>query len=49
MTFWPLLVCTLCYAATSFGFAREQNYAMSVIFAGYFASNLAFLWIAWRS
>ena len=49
MTFWPLLLCTICYAWTSAGFAMQQNYAMSAVFAGYFAANLAFLWMAWHS
>jgi hypothetical protein len=39
MTFWPLLVCTICYAATSAGFAYEKNWPMCGIFAGYFAAN----------
>jgi hypothetical protein len=42
MTFWPLLICTLCYAATSAGFAYEKNWPMCGIFAGYFAANLGF-------
>lgn len=49
MTFWPLLLCTVCYAWTAIGFAKQQNYAMSVIFAGYFTANLAFCWLAWFS
>jgi len=48
MTFWPLLICTLCYAWTSVGFAMQKNYGMAGVFAGYFAANLAFLWMAWR-
>ena len=49
MTFWPLLICTICYAWTSAGFAMQQNYGMAGVFAGYFAANLAFLWMAWHS
>jgi hypothetical protein len=48
MTFWPLLVCTICYATTSAGFGYEKNWPMCGIFAGYFAANLGFLWLAWR-
>lgn len=48
MTFWPLLACTCCYALTAIGFAREQNWPMAGIFAGYTAANFGFLAIAWR-
>jgi hypothetical protein len=48
VTFWPLLICTLCYIATSAGFAMEKNWPMSAIFLGYSGANLGFLWIAWR-
>jgi hypothetical protein len=48
MTFWPLLICTLCYIATSAGFALEKNWPMSAIFLGYSGANLGFLWIAWK-
>jgi hypothetical protein len=46
MTFWPLLICTLCYVATAAGFAYEKNWPMAVIFAGYSGANLGFLWLA---
>jgi hypothetical protein len=48
MTFWPLLICTLCYAATSIGFAREGNWPMCAVFAGYAGANLGFLALVWK-
>jgi hypothetical protein len=48
VTFWPLLICTLCYVATSAGFALEKNWPMAAIFFGYSGANLGFLWIASR-
>jgi hypothetical protein len=50
VTFYPLLLCTLCYIATSAGFALEKNWPMAAIFLGYSAANLGFLAIAagWR-
>lgn len=48
MTFWPLLLCTLCYAVTSAGFAREANWPMCAVFAGYAGANLGFLALTWK-
>jgi hypothetical protein len=46
VTFVPLLICTLCYGWTAAGFYMQGNYPMSAVFAGYMASNFAFLYIA---
>lgn len=45
MTFWPLLVCTICYALTCLGFYRDGQIGMSLAFLGYTIGNLGFLYI----
>jgi len=49
MTFWPLLICTLCYLWTALGFAIQKDHAFASVFAGYFVANLAFLYMAWMA
>lgn len=48
MTFWPLLATTILYGVTSIGFAREANWPMCAVFAGYAGANLGFLALTWK-
>ena len=50
MTFWPLLICTLCYVLTAVGFYRNGDIGLGLAFTGYTIGNLGFLLIAlgWR-
>lgn len=46
MTFWPLLLCTVCYGWTAVGFYLQSNYALAAVFTGYMFSNFAFLYMS---
>ena len=46
MTTTPLLICTLLYLLTAFGFWREGNIGLAVAFTGYAAANFGFLYIS---
>ena len=48
MTFWPLLICTLCYGWTAVGWWMRGDPAMAVIFFFYGCANGGFLWAALR-
>jgi len=46
MTFWPLVITTICYVITAIGFWREGNVGLACAFLGYSLANLGFLHIS---
>lgn len=45
MTFWLLVIPTLCYAAASLAYAVKANWPLSIMYAGYAFANCGALWL----
>ena len=45
MTFWLILIPTLCYSSAAAMYAWQKNWPLAITYSGYAWANLGLLWM----